>query len=39
LPTFQIEDPKLAHIVASWDCLTEEVKARLIEIIEATRAK
>jgi len=31
----EIQDPDLAHIVASWDSLTDDAKARLIAIIES----
>jgi len=31
----QVEDPDLALIVGMWDRLADEIKARLIEIIQA----
>jgi hypothetical protein len=35
----EVQDPDLARIVASWDCLTDEVKSRLIKIIETDRTR
>jgi hypothetical protein len=34
LPTFSSEDPDLALIVGIWDRLADQIKARLIEIIQ-----
>jgi hypothetical protein len=34
LPTFSTEDPDLALIVGLWDRLADQIKARLIQIIQ-----
>jgi hypothetical protein len=34
LPTFPSEDPALAQIVGLWDRLADEIKARLIDIVQ-----
>jgi hypothetical protein len=39
LPTSQIADPNLALSVGMWDRMADEIKARLIEIVQANLSK